>query len=377
MHDIQLSIFPAADRIAIDKNFSPDLKRSKDIHKSDGPQWKMDFEKSFDIPREQINDIIIFLLKKCYDNPLDTCIKFTINEISAFHEKTPQNYFRLTVTDKPDFNPTTNEEYVNNLEVILHRLTTRNLILGTEYIIRESQHEEKYSGITSLQIITRFEKKMIDGKTKAYSVTLHPGIIRNMASFFFYTSLEDYKKVSQKAKRAGSWKLLYLRLSNIFNNLNNNRADHSSFEELTSLLNLNPNTAAPQKKNALTKAITELLQLPSLKGLHFKWAKSGAQKFAYTPQFTLNQEEAKSNHLLETEEAKFKRVDIFLINLLREWNIPISKKHIKENTSFVYKALYMSYQMTINRELTAEESHQFFDQKMYKGKYKTALESIL
>ena len=92
----QLPLF--SDRIAIDKNFSPNLNKTV----SGEIQWAMDFQASFDIPREQINDILIFLLKKSYDNPLDSEISFTINEIARFHEKDTQVYNELTLVDSPD-----------------------------------------------------------------------------------------------------------------------------------------------------------------------------------------------------------------------------------------------------------------------------------
>ncbi|MEQ6169137.1 hypothetical protein AAOE16_18200 [Ekhidna sp. MALMAid0563] len=368
----QLALFP--DRIAIDKNFSPNLSKDQEGE----IQWAMDFQASFDIPREPINDILIFLLKKSYDNPLNSEITFTIKEIAKFHEKTTQVFNKLTLVEGPDKDKVSNDTYINNLEIILYRLATRNLQLSRSYIIPKGNKNELKKDIRTFQILNRFERTMLDGKTKKYTVSLDPRIVKNLSSFFFYTSHEDYKKVSSKGRKASSWKIYLMMLNNLFNNLQYNpQTLQPSFDELKKLLNLSPDSPAREHKRKITDATESLLTLPSLTGLKFKWIKSGKQRFAYTPCFYLDKERMNANPMIEDEKSKFRRVDLYLISELKEWNVPISREGLKEHGALFYKAFQGAYNDILRREAPSEEIREFFDTGSYKGKYDSFLKRYI
>lgn len=368
----QLALFP--DRIAVDKNFSPNLSKSQ----AGEIQWVMDFQASFDISREHINDVLIFLLKKCYDNPINSEITFTIKEISRFHEKTPQIFNKLTLSDAPDKDKISNDTYINNLEIILYRLATRNLQLSRSYVLPKAGKNETKKDIRTFQILNRFERTMLDGKTKKYTVSLDPRIVKNLSSFFFYTSHEDYKQVSSKGRKASSWKIYLMMLNNVFNNLLYNPDTlQPTFDELKKLLNLRPESPAREHKRNITEATEKLLELPSLTGLKFKWVKSGKQRFAYTPFFFLDKDRLQANPMIEDEESKFRRVDLYLISELKEWSVPISREGLKENSALFYKAFQSAYKDILRREASSDEIKGFFDSGSYKGKFDSFLKRYI
>ncbi|MEM6737612.1 MAG: hypothetical protein AAF620_16235 [Bacteroidota bacterium] len=363
----QLVLFP--DRIAVDKNFSPNLTKDH----NNKLNWAMDFEASFGLPREPINDVLLFLLKKCYDNPIAKELTFTIKEVAKFNEKTPQVYNKLTFTKSPDINETDGTTYINNLEVILYRLTYLNLRLTKSYILPKKDKAEMRKNLKTIQILQSFTKTMIDGKTKKYAIQLNPYIVKNLSLFLFYTSHEDYKKVSKKGRQARSWKLYYMNLNSLFNNLLfNANTIQPSFDEIKRILSLNPNAEAKEHKRTISNVTKYLLGLPSLQGLKMEWVKTGRQRYPYTPKFSIQKELVKGNPLLEDEKSKFRRVDLYLICELKDWNIAITNKSLKENRELLSKAFKSAYTNVLHRDPSGEE-YEFLKTGMYKGRFDSAL----
>jgi hypothetical protein len=300
----QLSIFD--EKIAVDKNLS--------FHTSivNGElTFSYDYAESFDEPAAVINDVLLFIMKQYYDDPIRGAV-FTIKDYATFTGRSLTE-LRKKIEE--------GGKHGNELERLLYKLVNRNLILHKDYILknREDKIQEikGFALIGSFEILTKKSQPNItDKRVKFYKVLPHQNIRLNMPSFLYYVSTKDYNLLSSKYYRNPSYRVLYMRLCSLYNSLKIGRQETITFDELAKILDYNINE--PRKaKQLISKTLTKLLSMESLFSLGFDWTTSDNGKYKYKPWFYLKDE--KKTLLAEKTIDKFKRLDMLIIESLREY----------------------------------------------------------
>ena len=298
----QLSIFD--EKIAVDKNFS--------FHTStiNGElTFGFDFEESFEEPNAVISDVLLFIMKQYYDDPVRGAL-FKLKDYAAFTGRTIQTLRRKKVDD---------HKHGNELERLIYKLVNRNLVIKGGFITKNNEVAKTFEPFTLIKSFVIIDKNVMavtsDKRSKYYHVLPHKNIRQNLPSYLYYVSMKDYNLLSAKYYRNPCYRILYMRLCSHYNSLRIGRDDSISFDELAKILEYNTNE--PRKtKQLITKSIKMILSMESLQSLSFKWVTSPNGKYQYRPYFYLKDEN--KTLLVEKSIDKFKRLDMLIIDSIRD-----------------------------------------------------------
>jgi hypothetical protein len=314
----QLVIF--SDKLALDKNFAFEALMYE------GKQsFKIDIAKTFEEKPEHITDIFNFLKKRYYDSPLIDQ-PFTIKEFAAFLNVSYKQFLKMNVTPEDDHN-----RWTNFIERLLYKMLERNIVRRSTYKIPSSPKKhvevnEKFSLLDRyFKVNTQFPDKVKDKRQNEYVAELASPIKDNLSTFLFYTTIQDYRIVVNEFYRNPNYRFLFLRLSNLLNNLRAGIQDTVGFDELAHILGYTQSNPF-HLKDKIDQSIKKILALESLRGLGFRW-NSNAKGYAYIPNFYTTPS-LQENGLTESRHDKFKRLDMLVLSRLKPYLIqePLTTK---------------------------------------------------
>lgn len=316
--NIQLSIFD--EKIAVDKNFS---FQTSTINGE--LTFGYDFEESFEEPNAVISDVLLFIMKQYYDDPVRGAL-FTLKDYAAFTGRGLINLRKKKAVD---------DKHGNELERLLYKLVNRNLVIKSGFVTKNNEVAKTFEPFTLIRTFIVLQKNALPGadkRSKFYHVLPHKNIRQNLPSYLYYVSMKDYNLLSAKYYRNPCFRVLYMRLCSHYNSLRIGRDDAISFDDLAKILEYN--TGEPRKtKQLITKAIKLVMSMDSLTSLSFKWLVSPNGKYQYRPYFYIKGEN--KNLLTEKTIDKFKRLDMLIIDCIRE-SIPFDLSSM----SFEYEGFF-------------------------------------
>lgn len=302
----QISLFE--DKIPVDKNLSFGT-----MILSGRPEFKVDIEQTFEEKPEDILDVLHFLNKRFYESPLFNQ-PFTQKEYYQFLGKNIKGCRNENALGEE---ADKYKRWGNYMERLLYKMLERNIIRRSNYEVpsakRKIEINEKISLLNNYAKVEQESRR--DKRTIEYIADLSDVIKDNMSTFLFYTSLNDYKQLVNNYYRNPNYRFLYFRLENLLNNMRAGINDMVTFGELAHILGYkqtNFNKIKPQ----IQASVMKLLNLPSLKGLHFRWGKN-RNNIQAIPLFELKFDQDQ-NMLIESRHDKFKRVDMIVLNKLRK-----------------------------------------------------------
>lgn len=299
----QLSIFD--EKIAVDKNFSfQTLTINGEL------SFGYDFEESFDEPNAVISDVLLFIMKQYYDDPVRGAL-FKLKDYADFTGRSIQSLRKKKVEGS---------KQGNELERLIYKLVNRNLVIKSGFITKNNEVAKVYEPFNLIRNFVIIDKNAVPGtmdkRYKLYHVLPHKNIRQNLPSYLYYVSMKDYNLLSAKHYRNPGYRILYMRLCSLYNSLRIGRNESLSFDELAKILDYN--TVEPRKaKQLITKSLKMLLSMESLNSLAFKWTTSDNGKYKYRPYFYVNGDN--KNLLTEKSIDKFKRLDMLIIDNIREF----------------------------------------------------------
>lgn len=327
----QFSLF--SEKVPVDKN----LDFSTVV--SDGQEaFKILFKETYKEDPKDILDVLFFLQYKIYNNPLSDP-KFTIEEYAQFYQRNVKKYRGLTEGKKT-------KNYENDLERIFYKLMANNIVTLTPYKSPSNEEKEIMKPFTIITQFIRYKHEnkaaLDDKRKKMYEASVNPVLVRNLSTFFFYTTLNDYKKITKEYYRNPGYRNLYLRLSNLLNNLRFNpyKTQQPSFNELATILGYysdDKENHAPNKEmhRMIDESVKKILQFDSLKGLDFSWQRN-ANGYTYVPNFSINNITIENNSLgVRAEDAAetYKRLDNLFLYQIKQY-IPFNSHGFFEIEDF-------------------------------------------
>jgi hypothetical protein len=375
MNNDQLALF--TEKIALDKNFSFDA-----VFYEGKYTFKIDLQTTFEEKPEDVLDLLNFLKKRYYDSPLvDT--PFTIKDFSSFLGISI-NQFRKINTIK---NKDPHGNWSNFIERLLYKMLSRNIVRKTNYNVPSHRNKsieahEKLSLLHSYYKLNDKSPELVKDKRQLeYIAVLTPEIKDNISTFLYYATLHDYRLIVTNYYRNPNFRFLYMRLSNVLNNLKASINDPVQFDELATILGYTQ-TEPKHLREKIEQSIKKILTLESLKGLGFKWNPNN-NGFMYVPCFYLTPQ-VDANILNESRHDKYKRLDILLLNRLKpiifnsaeNGRLPYLGVKLALSTSPEFLPIFEDcYRAVMKKSYKPEQSQSFLADFIYKDDFGNAYAS--
>lgn len=368
---LQISLF--AEKIPVDKNFSFSTQVA-----TGQLAYKIDLEKSYEERPEQIIDLFNFLSKRYYDSPLVNQ-PFTHRDYCHFLGKSLRAFQAENVIPNDQ-----RKHYDNQLERLLYKLVNRNLVRESTYFVPSKKKRiEKYEAVNLLSSYEKVSQDQLrDKRTVEYVANLNDFVKDNISSFLFYTTTTDYRILLQTYYRNPNYRFLYMRLSNLLNNLKGGITDTISFDELSFLLGYQMKEPKHTRQK-IEASLKKMLALESLTGLSFHWGSNG-NGYSYLPVFQLRHNH-QDNQLTESRHDKYKRLDLLVLTRMRKilpetrggkFSYMDVRLRLKESPE-LYDILVESYLAVMKKEPSGEQLGSFYDHYLYTDDHKNGYASNL